>query len=109
MQAGWCQIELVTGSTRTILGSESTDVVREALIRATDSRLRGTPCGTIDGCSVLWVLSLSEAHGSVYAADVGESRLLFVQASTGMTIGRLSLSAARRSGWSMALHDGVNE
>jgi hypothetical protein len=96
---GWCEVLLEKGARRYTLGAEAVTIVVERLLRGLADKLVGQSAGEIENVAVRWVLSLAERHASVYAADVGDQRVLFFQAEDGSLISRVPLSDAVRQMW----------
>ncbi len=81
------------------LGADQHQVVVARLASALKEELRGDVVGTINGMNVIWVLSLSEAHASIFAAHADGGRVLFFQDASGSLLGILSLTPADRMRW----------
>lgn len=58
---GWCKVRLVRDGQETFLGAESWRIIRERLLKCFS-----TPCLAQDH---EWVLSLSEAHHTLYRRE----------------------------------------
>jgi hypothetical protein len=99
LESGWCEIQLESGGRITALGADDIDVIRRKLGAALEGPLAGPERGMIDDHVVRWVLSLSENHATVYAADVGEHRRLYFQAGDGSQLGSLGLTVEDRRHW----------
>ena len=59
--------------------------------------------GKISGYEVTWVLSLAEAHSTLYMAVDGEERILFGQNGEATIIGITKLSQAQSLQWNNQL------
>lgn len=98
-ETGWCQVELVVGEHVEALGADMEKVVRERLASGLQDELSGSTAGEIDGASVRWVLSLSEKHYTIYAADVAGNRRLFFQGPDGNIVRGVTLEPEQRRRW----------
>lgn len=86
------------------LGGDAKDVVVDRLRRTLTERQGAKTSGEVEGQSVTWVMSLSERHASLYAAEGEEGGLtVFVQAADARLLARVAISAAERRGWSREL------
>jgi hypothetical protein len=95
----WCRVTLILGGRALKLGAETRPLLFERLRRGLVDELSAPDGRSIDGIDVVWVLSLAEHHATLYAADRGEERILFVQAGDGSLVGRLVLYANDRRRW----------
>ena len=87
-----------------VLGADTRLKIIERLINnGLLESLVGDFVGAVDGISVHWVLSLSEDHCTLYAADVEGSRVLIVQDSDAQTIATIPLSPPMRERWLFVL------
>lgn len=93
----WSRCELVTDEEEIYLGAETKEILVERLLNGL--RIDATIDGEIEGRKVRWVLSLSEAHASLYASTDAADRTLFCQDKNGAVIGRISLSSGRSEEW----------
>ena len=85
-ERGWCRVRLRLESRDIALGAELQNILIERLDRALLDELPGDESGRIGGVPVRWVLSLSEQHATIYAAEVDGVRRLFFQAGDGHSI-----------------------
>ena len=98
-ERGWCSVDLSIDGRTVRLGAEQYDVVVERLASAMDELLKGEVVGTMDGKGVARVLSLFEAHGTIFVSDTEGQRSLFFQDASGLLIGSVSLTASERIRW----------
>lgn len=96
--SGWCDATLDANG-RHRLGSETRNVLVDRLVRALRNELSGPSSGELEGVSVVWVLSLSERHASIYAAHRDGMRNLYFQDAEGKLIARLALGTEEREEW----------
>ncbi len=99
---GWCHVELVVAGISTPLGADDQRIVNERLSNALVSTLGGPWVDGVGG-KVVFVMSLAEHHGTIYAADVQGVRTIFLQDGQGQDLGQLSLLPAERRRWSEQL------
>ena len=104
---GWCQVEALLGGTAFPLGAEVLSVVAARLAVALAPELAGP---WVEGSAgrFTFVLALSERHGTIYARDVGQTRLLLCQDADGAAVGELELSAADRLRWTAQLASSIS-
>jgi hypothetical protein len=95
---GWTDCFLVAGGGETYLGGDTRARLVPRLLAGLDP-LAGPPIGRLAGHDVHWVLTLSEAHHTLYAADENGARLLIWQAPDTAVAGTISLSPARQAEW----------
>lgn len=98
-QDGWCEVDLFLGGRTVRLGADQQQLVIERLASGLDRELKGDVVGVISGMDVVWVLSLSEEHGTIFAADDGERRVIFFQEASGSLLGTVALSGEDRARW----------
>ena len=98
-ETGWCRVELSVGEHVEALGADTEKVVTERLANGLRDELTGSTVGDVDGASVRWVLSLSEKHYTIYAADVAGSRRLSFQGPDGNIRGTVTLGPEQRRHW----------
>lgn len=96
---GWCEIDLFLGGRNVRLGADQQKLVTERLASGLDRELKGDVVGVINGMDVVWVLSLSEEHGTIFAAADGERRVIFFQEASGLLLGTVVLSTEDRARW----------
>jgi hypothetical protein len=94
----WCEVTLDANGIHQ-LGSETRSVLVERLVRGLRGELSAPTSGELDGVPVAWVLSLSERHASIYAADREGIRTLYFQDADGKLIARLDLEREERERW----------
>lgn len=95
----WCRVSLETPSGGSLDLGASVEGVVVSRLRAALCGDIGDVVGQIAGLNVSWVTTLSEMHGSIYAADVnGDLELLF-QDGKGSVVGRMRLSPTNRDEW----------
>lgn len=99
---GWCRCELIS-SRRTYLGAANIDHLTSRLLAALDEDLEGDAIGEILGYEVSWVMSLSEAHCTLYATTGGPDLTLFWQDAEAKLIGAIRLSRDQRFRWRQQL------
>ena len=103
----WCSVTLRHGGMAVVLGADTGPMVLERLRVGLSDVLTGPVAGKIDDASVVWVLTLAERHTSIYAADQGPHRVLFVQDADGMLIGRFDLRTAERRQWAREIERAI--
>ena len=83
-QSGWCRVSLGADGGGRDLGADDERIVVERLVAGLQEPMSGSP---------RWVLSLAEAHTSLYVEAQTDSLLLHVQGADGRRVflGRLSL------------------
>ena len=94
----WCEVVLEADG-RHELGAETRAVLVERLLRGLRDELPEPTSGELDGVAVSWVLSLSERHASIYAAQRADVRSLYFQDSEGNLIVRVDLKSEDRKRW----------
>jgi hypothetical protein len=100
----WCQVILDADGLHP-LGSETRSVFVERLVRGLRDELPGPTSGELEGVPVAWVLSLSERHTSIYAADREGVRTLYFQNADGKLIARVNLGREVRERWLSILEE----
>jgi hypothetical protein len=96
---GWCEVDLLLGGRSVRLGADRQRVVADRLAAALQKDLQGDVVGVIDARKVVWVLSLPEAHTTIFAGDAEERRVLFFQDASGKLLGSAKLTAEDRVRW----------
>jgi hypothetical protein len=96
---GWCEVDLFFGGRTVRLGADQQQLVIERFASGLERELKGDVAGVINGMDVVWVLSLSEEHGTIFAAGDGERRVIFFQEASGSLLGTVVLSAEDRARW----------
>ena len=76
---GWCKVDVSLRGKTVRLGADQRRLVADRLALALEGELKGDVVGVINGMNVVWVLSLSEAHATIFVADVDGRRVLFFQ------------------------------
>lgn len=104
----WCDVMLEANG-RHHLGSETRAVLVARLVRGLRDELPEPTAGELDGVAVSWVLSLSERHASVYAAQSADIRSLYFQDSEGKLIVRVDLERQDRERWISLLGGMIDE
>lgn len=97
---GWCQVSLDVGPRTFELGADTYKIIVARMAAGLSQDSLGPSSGILDGNEVRAVLSLQEAHGTIYtstAASAGQA-LLF-QDADGKLIAKVLLSAAERADW----------
>src|SRR6187549_3359755 len=84
--SGWCSVALIQSEHRHPLGADTLAVVRKKLSDGLQAPLKVPSSGRLAGYDVHWMLSLTEQHSSIYAADADGRRLLFFQGADGRLI-----------------------
>lgn len=82
----------------TLLGADTFEVVKARLLNAVKPTLEGSWMDW-GNKKVLFVLSLGEQHGSIYATELGGLRVLLCMSSKGQCIGQLKLTDADCQRW----------
>lgn len=95
----WCEVNLILGDRTVRLGADDGAVVIRRLAAALEAELEGDLAGVIDGVKVVWILTLAEAHGTVFAGDEHALRALFFQESSGSSLGSVRLNPQDCSRW----------
>lgn len=91
----WCKCYLQTQSERRFLGAEVCDVLISRLERVFDKEA-GSTAGAIDGTPVRWILSLSEAHHSLYATTPDKEQVhLFWQDPQAIVVHKMLSTASQ--------------
>lgn len=103
---GWCKCELITTHSSTFLGADNIDQLAGRLLAALDEKHQHT-IGEINGYKVSWVLSLSEAHCTLYAATCGLGRILFWQDANARLIGTIRLDQQQCAQWHKRLEASI--
>lgn len=106
-EAGWCRVTLVLPKATWSLGADSISRVRDGLRRCLVDPA-APPTGRIEGVLVSWGMSLMEAHASLFVADAGDVRIVFIQNTNAELVGRLALGVEDRAAWRAALEDGAD-
>ena len=94
----WCKCWLVIDDNSTYLGAENLKYLKDHLLAGFDDRpqkISGHLCD--DGFS--WVLSLAEAHTTLYFTKNGQGRVLLLQDTNGKDICRIDLSRNKYLEW----------
>ena len=95
---GWCKCWLLADGHRRYLGADAAKRVISRLIAG----LRGENSEASDeiaGHQVYWVLTLSEAHCTLYVACTNSGRLFYIQDANAEVIAMVSLSHASVTEW----------
>jgi aminoglycoside phosphotransferase len=95
----WCEVDLLLGGRTERLGADRQQVVADRLASALQKDIQGDVVGVIEGRKVVWVLSLSEAHTTIFAGDADERRVLFFQDASGKLLGSAKLTSEDRVRW----------
>ena len=76
-KSGWCEVDVSLRGRTVHLGADQQQIVAKRLALALEEELKGDVVGVINGMNVVWVLSLSEAHATIFVADAIGRRVLF--------------------------------
>lgn len=98
-EEGWCTVDLTLPDKTFCLGAEVRDWVLDHLAAALEKQLAGKVSGVVDGLSVVWGMSLSELHCSMYVADRDGQRVLIFQDANASWFARVVLSDEERELW----------
>ncbi|MBD2026808.1 hypothetical protein [Leptolyngbya sp. FACHB-711] len=105
----WCEVELAIRDKVVRLGADQRDIVINRLISGLENEITDRFVGVINGLNVVGILSLFEEHGTIYAGDSGEHRILFFQDSSGALLENVALTMTDREHWLAQLREGMNE
>lgn len=94
----WCKCWLIKGEEIVFLGAESLKYVMDHLLSGLDNNSKKT-VGNLLGYDVWWVLSLAEAHHTLYAAMANEDRILLWQDKNANVISTVRLSQIQYLLW----------
>lgn len=95
----WCRVKLRIKDAVWELGADARQIVFKRLQGALRESLGGDVVGSIEGVDVVWVLSLSEEHCSIYAGDKESRRVLFLQDRNADLIACVELDTAQCKEW----------
>lgn len=98
-EEGWCTVDLTLPDKTIRLGAEDRDWVLHHLAAALEKQITGKVNGVVEGLSVVWGISLSEMHCSMYVADRDGQRVLFFQDANASWLARVVLTNEERERW----------
>jgi hypothetical protein len=102
---GWLRVTLIRDGEQRFLGADSASIVIPRLVKALrDGAGTERSAGTVEGLAVASVLSLAEAHATLYAHGEPTGRLrLLVQDSSARWLASLDLDQDERNEWDRRL------
>lgn len=104
---GWTKCYLSKQGSETFLGADTISNIASRLLgNLTEAEVE--PSGEIDGQSVHWVMSLSEAHHTLYYYRQGIDRILLWQDAQANLIAKSMLSNAELQKWREQLIPFIN-
>lgn len=107
-EGGWAKCYLRTGGSNIFLGAEEIHTLAAQLVANLRDEGR-EPAGAIDGHSVRWVASLSEAHYRLYFYIEGEDRVLIWQDADAQPVAVVKLSEQLYGKWCEQLERVVSD
>lgn len=94
----WCKCWLRNGEDVTYLGAESLKYLRDHLLRSFDASPK-EGSSSLQGHKVGWILSLAEAHHTLYMSIETDDRVLFWQDKNATVINTTRLSQKEILHW----------
>ena len=95
---GWCRCWLYDGANRIYLGAETSRYIQSHLLDGLENNPEKI-AGIINGEEVYWILSLEEAHHTLYCTVSNEDKILFWQDKYAKIISEIKLPAEKVNEW----------
>ncbi len=88
----WCRLSIVVNGEVTRLGADTTEIIFKKLNDGLSDFSKKKKVGKIEEIDVIWIISLSEEHFTLYYGENATQKLLFIQNADGVSIAKITLT-----------------